>query len=129
MADAVQLRGGAGQIVATDGKQLLVQSGFPFPWSDDVLVPRLAVFGHRDVAFDGAVRIGGVKNIGVLECGPWTFWLAIDQDSRFPKKGRRSPGICGTKPPASSIRMMPPFWRPRYLSCPPRMTGRNAGHH
>ena len=81
----IQLRGSSGQIVATDGKQLLVQGGFPFPWRDDVLVPRLAVFGHRDVPFDGPVRVGRVKDVIVLECGPWTFWLRIDKESRFPR--------------------------------------------
>jgi hypothetical protein len=81
----IQLRGRTGQIVATDGKQLLVQGGFPFPWNDDVLVPRLPVFGYRDVSWEGPVRVGRVKEVVVLQCGPWTFWLRIDQDSRFPQ--------------------------------------------
>jgi len=81
----IQLRGGSGQIIATDGKQLLVQDGFPFPWPDDVLVPRLSVFGHRDVPFDGTMRIGRAKDVVILESGPWTFWLKIDKESRFPK--------------------------------------------
>ena len=32
---------GRGEIAATDGHQLLVQSGFTFPWKDDLLVPRV----------------------------------------------------------------------------------------
>ena len=43
----VQLRGRAGEVVATDGRCLLVQGGFPLPWPEDVLVPRVAAFGMR----------------------------------------------------------------------------------
>jgi hypothetical protein len=93
----IQLCGSAGQVVATDGKQLLVQSGFPFPWREDVLVPRLAVFGHRDVLLDGPVRVGRVKDVVVLECGPWTFWLRIDKDSRFPRTEQVIPQEAGVQ--------------------------------
>jgi len=35
----IQLRGGrSGAVIASDSKQLLVQTGFAFPWSDHVLV-------------------------------------------------------------------------------------------
>jgi hypothetical protein len=40
----VQVRGEHGSIVATDGRQLLVQGGFQFPWTSDLLVPRSKVF-------------------------------------------------------------------------------------
>ena len=32
----LQLRGRAGEIIATDGHQLLLQGGFHFPWPEDV---------------------------------------------------------------------------------------------
>ena len=35
--DCIQLRGTAHKIVATDGRQLLVRSGFGFPWDGDLL--------------------------------------------------------------------------------------------
>jgi hypothetical protein len=41
----LQLRGKTGEIVATDGRQLLVQGGFPFPWADHILIPRVPAFG------------------------------------------------------------------------------------
>ncbi len=37
----ILLRGKSGEIIASDGKQLLVQRGFPFPWEVDVLIPRV----------------------------------------------------------------------------------------
>ena len=45
----VQLCGTSGKIVATDGQQALVQSGFTFPWTDDLLVPASGVFGCREL--------------------------------------------------------------------------------
>ena len=42
----LQLRGGTGDIVATDGHQLLVQGGFALPWRMDVLVPAVNVFAY-----------------------------------------------------------------------------------
>src|SRR5262249_61690775 len=44
----VQLRGKRGQLVGTDGRQLLVQGGFGLPWPEDVLIPALPAFGCRD---------------------------------------------------------------------------------
>jgi hypothetical protein len=81
----LQLRGKAGEVVATDGRQLLAQGGFALPWPDDVLVPRLPVFGHRDTVPEGPVAIGRTKTHVALRVGPWTFLLAIDTSSRFPR--------------------------------------------
>src|SRR5215469_15306626 len=54
----VLLRGKAGAVVATDGRQLLVQGGFPLPWPDDVLVPRVPAFGCRELEGAAPVRLG-----------------------------------------------------------------------
>src|SRR5262249_27534091 len=69
----ILLCGKTGEIVATDLKQLLLQAGFPLPWTDDVLVPRLPLFGRRDHAFPGTAELGRTdKHIG-LRLGTWTF--------------------------------------------------------
>jgi hypothetical protein len=78
------LRGQAGEIVATDGRQLLVQSGFSFPWPGDVLVPRVPAFGDRGLAQQGAVSVGRTRTHVAVRIGPWTILLAIDTASRFP---------------------------------------------
>jgi hypothetical protein len=71
------LRGKPGEIVATDGRQLLIQGGFRFGWPEDVLVPRLPVFGHRDLTFTDPARLGRTASHVGLSLGPWTFLLAV----------------------------------------------------
>jgi hypothetical protein len=80
----IQLQGKTGEIVATDGRQLLVQGGFAFPWTDTVLVPRVPAFGIRELANEGKVAVGRTKTHVAVQLGPWTFLLAIDTRSRFP---------------------------------------------
>ncbi len=79
----VQFRGAKGAIVGTDGRQLLAQAGYPFPWTEDLLVPRLAVFGGR-ASFEGDVRVGRTETHVAVLAGHWTFLLDIDKTSRFP---------------------------------------------
>jgi hypothetical protein len=80
----VQLRGKAGEVVATDGRQLLVQGGFPLPWPDDVLVPRVPAFGCRELEGATPVRLGRSEGHVAVLAGPWAFLLAIDGTSRYP---------------------------------------------
>jgi hypothetical protein len=81
----VLLRGKSGEVIATDGRQLLVQGGFPLPWRDDVLVPRLAVFSSGDWQDADTVRLGRSSGQVALRVGPWTFALTIDSSSHFPQ--------------------------------------------
>jgi hypothetical protein len=80
----VQLRGKAGAVAATDGKQLLVQGGFPLPWADDVLVPRVPAFGCPEVTAAKEVAVGRTSTQVAVRAGPWTFLLTIDAHSRYP---------------------------------------------
>jgi hypothetical protein len=80
----LQLGGPSGQLIATDGRQLLVQGGFTFPWQDTILVPRLPLFGRRDAPVSGPVALGRTKTHLVLTVGDWAFWLTLDTMSRFP---------------------------------------------
>src|SRR5438477_2353715 len=70
----VQLRGKAGQVVATDGRQLLVQGGFAFPWAEDLLVPAVPALGAKELA-DGSVTVGRSDGHVLVAVGPWTFAL------------------------------------------------------
>jgi hypothetical protein len=83
----VLLRGKAGEVVATDGRQLLVQRGFAFPWSDEVLVPRLAPFAGRFPEKKESVAVGRTQGHVAVRVGPWTFLLALDTASKFPDFG------------------------------------------
>jgi hypothetical protein len=80
----ILLRGKTGEMVASDLKQLLLQGGFPLPWSDDVLVPRLPLFGRRDHAFPGTAELGRTDTHIGLRLGGRLLLLAIDKKGRFP---------------------------------------------
>ena len=73
----IQIRGIAGRIAATDSTQMLVQSGFEFPWSEDVLVPRTTVFRHKELWCDQPLRVGRTTEHVAFQSGPWTVWLTI----------------------------------------------------
>ena len=81
----LQLSGSSGKMSATDGRQLLVQSGYQFPWPGDLLVPASGVFASRELPADQPVRLGRTEKHVTLSTGPWTIHLAINQDGRFPK--------------------------------------------
>ena len=80
----LQLSSG-GEIAATDGHQLLVQSGFVFPWKDDLLIPRAKFLGSSELPSDQPVSVGRSGNYVVLGMGPWALYLAINTEGRFPK--------------------------------------------
>ncbi len=80
----VQMRGKGGQLVATDGRQLLVQGGFRLPWPDSVLVPRLPLLDLPGVSLAGPVGLARAEDYVFLRAGAWTFWLRVDGQARFP---------------------------------------------
>jgi hypothetical protein len=80
----VQLQGASGRIVATDGRQLLVQGGFTFPWEGEILVPRTKAFASPELPRDLPVAVGRTDDWVVFRSGPWTLWLAVNKDGRFP---------------------------------------------
>ena len=81
----VQLSGKDGAIIATDGKQLLIQTGFPLPWRDTVLVPRLRLDGLPGVRIDAPVTLGRTATHVVLQFADWTFFLRTDDKARYPQ--------------------------------------------
>ena len=82
--DHLLLDGASATITATDGRHLLVQQGWAFPWKGQLLVPKLPVFGCRELAGAGPVRVGQTATQVVLEVGPWTLHLPVLKDGRFP---------------------------------------------
>jgi len=85
------LRGSTGELVATDGRQLLTRGGFPFPWADDVLVRRSPVFAARGLPRDRPVSAGRTPTHVVLKTGPWTLAFEAVTGARFPDVGRVIP--------------------------------------
>jgi hypothetical protein len=87
----LQLDGAEGRIFATDGRQLLVQSGFAFPWEGSLLVPASRAFGSAELEADGPVRVGRTDDRFVLATGRWTFSWRLDLGGRFPEVERLLP--------------------------------------
>ena len=58
-----------GTINATDGRQGLIQTGFTFPWSEPLLVPRSKIFHSPELPRD--------KPVAIARSGDW-FVIAVD---------------------------------------------------
>lgn len=82
--NCVQLGGRDGCLAATDGGQILKQSGFAFPWPDDLLFQRSSVFANRELPTDQPVEIGKTDTHVVIRIGAWTLWFNIEKVGRFP---------------------------------------------
>lgn len=93
--NCVLLRGESGEVVATDSHQLLVESGFTFPWDDNVLLPAGRLMTHREFRTDENVGIGRADDVLVLKVGPWTAWMSLETERRFPDVESVIPGIDG----------------------------------
>jgi hypothetical protein len=81
--DCIQL-GGDGSIAATDGRQVLIQRGFSFPWSGEAIVRLAPLFAGHGLPQDQSVAIARIDGHITLRVGPWTLWLEIREGVRFP---------------------------------------------
>jgi hypothetical protein len=91
--NCLRLRGAGGEIAATDSRQLLVQDGFGFPWTDDVLVRAPRVFLCSELAGHSEAEIGCNKEWVTLRTGPWTVHMRIAKEGRFPKVENHVPAV------------------------------------
>ncbi|MCA1687002.1 MAG: hypothetical protein LC745_13740, partial [Planctomycetia bacterium] len=83
--DSLQLRGDTGEVVATDGRQILIQGGFRFPWDGDLLVRRTPLFASRALPRDRPVGVGRTDGHVAVRAGDWAVWLTVRGDARFPR--------------------------------------------
>jgi len=83
--DCIQLKGATGEVVATDGRQILIQGGFTFPWDGDLLVRRTPLFSGRGLPRDRPVVVGRSDAHVAVRAGDWTAWMAVKADARFPR--------------------------------------------
>jgi hypothetical protein len=82
--NCLRLRGRVGQIASTDSRQLLLQDGYKFPWRGDLLIPAARVFQCSDLAGHEETQIGRTEDWVALRSGPWTVYLRIAKEKRFP---------------------------------------------
>jgi hypothetical protein len=80
----LQVRGKSGRVIGSDARQLLIWGGFGLPFSDDLLVAAVPVFGSREFAAEAAVRVGRTDGHLVVHVGPWTVALQVDREARYP---------------------------------------------
>ena len=88
----ILLRGKDGAVIATDGKQLLFQGGFRFPWPDSQFILALPVFGCRELPRDQPIKLGLIEERITLEVGPWLFAFKTEQ-VRFPDVDKVIPNV------------------------------------
>jgi hypothetical protein len=79
----IQLRG-SGKIVATDGSQMLLETGFEFPWDEDLMIPSRVVFGSGELPRGSNVQVGKAEDWVCIRIECWSFFFAINKDGRFP---------------------------------------------
>jgi hypothetical protein len=82
--ERVQLGGPDGALIATDGKQVLIQRNYPLAWTDRILVPRLRLSGLPGVADQAPVLLGRTNSHIVVQSGSWSFFLTIDDQGKYP---------------------------------------------
>lgn len=63
---------------------MLLQSGFEFPWDEDLLIPRRLVFGSTGLPRGTKVQVSRSEGWVWFRLGCWTFAFAINAEGRFP---------------------------------------------
>jgi hypothetical protein len=81
----VQLGGRRGEVASTDGRQLLIDGGFHFPWTQDLLVPRVPLFGSPELAAGGPVSVALSAGHALFRTGGWAVALKVAEGERFPE--------------------------------------------
>jgi hypothetical protein len=87
--DCLRLRGLTGDLIATDGRHALIQSGFEFPWQDELTIPACDLLATaawlKQVQQSGqSLQLGLIQNWIVLGQGDWRVYLQHLPDLRFP---------------------------------------------
>jgi hypothetical protein len=89
--ECLQLQGSRSQILPTDGRQLLVRTGFSFPWTGNVLIKGSPLFGCRALPHDQPIQVGQTDTHIVFRVGPFTIACEIQKEARFPEAERAVP--------------------------------------
>lgn len=83
---------GAHEVIATDGRQLLVQGGFKLPWAGEHLIRRSPAFAARALSRALPLKAGRTSAHLALRCGDWTLLLEPVKDARYPDVSGVLPG-------------------------------------
>ena len=91
--NCVRLRGTDGQIAATDGQQALIQAGYQFPWTEEVLVPASGVFAAKAIRESQQVSIGRSAEWMFVRADNWTIAFKLEKDRQFPALDSQVPNV------------------------------------
>jgi hypothetical protein len=91
----ILLRASDGAVVASDGRQLLVQIGFPLPWKGDVLIPALPALSSRELSGEQPARLGRQGSRLLLGAGPWLLQLPAEAARAYPDINSAIPPVQG----------------------------------
>ncbi len=81
--DCICLDGDKSQMLASDGRQLYIGNGIPFPWKGKCLLPVTPTFPDK-VLFGGTpLTVARVRGNLILRSGPWTY-LISERTPNFP---------------------------------------------
>ena len=100
--NCVQLQGGRDQIVATDGRQLLVRSGFRLPWTGDVLIKGSPIFACRTLPRDRPVEVGRTDSHVFFRSRPLDDRLRDPEGGPVPGRRAGHPAGLGGPDPAAA---------------------------
>ena len=89
--NCLQLDGKEGQIAATDSLQVLIQSGFFFPWEECLLIPNSRIFDSVVLPRDRPIEVGKTEHHVHFRIGPWQIAFAIQTEGRYPDIARIIP--------------------------------------
>lgn len=89
----LQLRGSLGRIDATDGRQLLTQSGYRFGFEDDVLIPASAILGCRELNSGQPIAVGRSGGWVSFRIERTSVLVRIQTEGRFPKVDDLLPAV------------------------------------
>src|SRR5262249_31940691 len=64
--------------------QLLIQTGFALPWTENLLLPALPVYGCREMAEVQQVQVARSETHLTIEACPWTLTLKTEDAKRYP---------------------------------------------
>jgi hypothetical protein len=81
----VQLQGDKLALVATDGRQLLIQGGFDWPFKEDLLLGNYTKLFKSKEFPEGPLQFAKTERQFVFRGGNWEFFLPIEESQRYPK--------------------------------------------
>jgi hypothetical protein len=83
--NCVQLQGSKASLAATDGRQLLIQTGLHWPFGEDLLLANYhMLFASGDFP-EGPVELCNTERHMVFRAGSWEFFLPIEEGQRYPR--------------------------------------------